>query len=252
MRKISKLTLVLAALVLSATSAGTALAVQQAAAPASTPIGAQPDGRIAGCVKNTTGSTPAPLYVRRTTGTCGAGFKTVYWDQKAKGGKTGPAGAKGATGASGTDLPYGIATVDISRGGAAATTWATISTTVGSPAGDTASSTFRMTCQAAKAPCVISVKAKATAAGVKAYPRVLIQKSDIDTGAPKGLCEYGDGADNDGGSQTLTTSAVTLPLGIGGSLDCGSTQVRPGSGVVESIEVPDGYYDIAATLQFTR
>ena len=51
---------------------------------------------------------------------------------------------------------YGIAQVDISRGGGAAATWGTFSTALGSPVGDQASGVVRMSCSAAQAPCVIS------------------------------------------------------------------------------------------------
>lgn len=254
---------------------GGAVAATQVSAtppPVSTPIGVQPDGRIAGCVKSTTGSGPAVLSVRRTTGTCGTGYKTVYWNQKgaagAKGvkgdtgtqGLQGPKGDKGDAGVDGTDAPvavYGIGLVNVSRGGGTADTWARASTAIGSPVGDNASNTFRMTCSAAKAPCVISAQAWATTENVKVYPRLLISKSNIDTGAPVGMCEYADGADNDGGKADAqdtvsTVGANPLPLGIGGSLDCGSDQVRPDNGVVHEIKVPAGYYDIAATFVFSK
>lgn len=148
-------------------------------------------------------------------------------------------------------LPYGVGLVNISRGGGAFATWAKASTTIGSPAGDTASNTFRMTCSTANAPCVIKAQAYATVLGVRAYPRLLIQKSSIDTGLPAGLCEYADGTDNDGGSLQVATLPSDLPLGIGGSLDCGSAQTRPSTGIVTEIDVPAGYYDIALTDTFT-
>jgi hypothetical protein len=39
-----------------------------------------------------------------------------------------------------------------------------------------------------------------------------------------------------------------LSMGIGGSLDCGSTQ--PYTPEVTEIEVPQGFYDVAATFAF--
>lgn len=166
-------------------------------------------------------------------------------------GPAGPAGAKGAAGAAAPVAPVGVGTVSVQRGSGAAAVWAKVSTPISAAEGGTASNTFRMTCSAANAPCTITAQARATVAGSKVYPRLLIQKSDISTGAPVGLCEYADGVDNDGGTKTLTTSAADLPLGIGGSLDCGTDQVRPASGVVDSIKVGAGYYDIAATFAFT-
>jgi hypothetical protein len=128
--------------------------------------------------------------------------------------------------------------------------WAKVATPI-SAEGGTASNTFRMTCSTANAPCTITAQAWATVAGGTVYPRLLINRSSIDTGAPLGMCEYADGTNNDGGSQALTTTSAALPLGIGGSLDCGAGQTRPASGVVDSIDVPAGYYDIAATFAFT-
>jgi hypothetical protein len=224
----------------------------------STPIGVQPDGRIAGCVKSTAGSAPAPLFMRRTTGTCGTGFKTVYWAQKGVRGQvgprglTGPAGPKGEAGAPAAEPTYAVGKVFVSRGGADATEWAAAGTSVAGPFTSTASTTFRMTCSAAKAPCLVSVKARATG-DVLMYPRLLITREDIDTGAPKGTCEYGDGADNDGGSSNVGVGTEkTYGLGIGGTLDCGTDQVRPANGVVQEIKVPAGYYNIAATFGFSR
>lgn len=230
------------------------LAAVAATSAKPTPTGVQADGRIAGCVKTGTAGAPADLFVRTTDGTCGKGFKTVYFNQRGPKGATGPAGAKGDQGEQGEAAPeavYATGLVYISRGGADATVWAKASTALGSPDGDTASNTFRATCSTAKAPCVISVKARATSSAT-VYPRLLIQKSNIDTGAPAGLCEYGDGTDNDGGTAAIGTDLAAVPLGIGGSLDCGAGQVRPDSGVVESITVPAGYYDIAATFTFSR
>lgn len=235
---------------------------QLAKAAAALPPGEYPDGTIIVCVQ-----TSAPRALRAHLGAktkaCPKGSQKMDW---ASAGKTGPKGATGARGQQGPSgeqgIPgpagasaaapvYGTALVQVSRGGAAASTWATVSTSVGSPDGDTASNTFRMTCSEAKAPCVVSTQARATEDGVRVHPRLLISKQGTDA-KPLGTCEYADGTDNDGGTLALTDVAATVPLGIGGSLDCGSDQVRPGSGVVESITVPAGYYDIAATFTFSR
>ena len=176
-------------------------------------------------------------------------------------GPQGPAGAPGATGkdgkdgTDGTDAPaatYGVGNINVSRGGAAASTWQRLSTDLGSPVGDTVSGTFRFSCSEAKAPCAVSVSAYATTSGVTVYPRVLITKDSIDTGAPLGTCEYGDGSDNNAAVTALSNAAVAVPLGIGGSLDCGSAQAYPANGVASTIEVPAGYYNVTSTLQFFK
>jgi hypothetical protein len=176
-------------------------------------------------------------------------------------GPQGPAGAPGATGKDGKDgtdgkdapaATYGVGNINVSRGGALATTWQQLSTDLGSPVGDTVSGTFRFTCSTAKAPCAVSVSAYATTSGVTVYPRVLITKDSIDTGAPLGTCEYGDGSDNNGAVTALSNAAVAVPLGIGGSLDCGSAQAYPANGVASTIEVPAGYYNVTSTLQFFK
>lgn len=168
-------------------------------------------------------------------------------------GPQGPAGPAGAQGPAGTDatLTYGVALVQVARGDATATTWDTLSTTLGSPVGDQASGTFRFTCSTTKVHCQISVKAYATADGYSAYPRLDIMRQDI-AGGPETYCEYGDGTDNDGGTKALTNTAVALTLGIGGSLDCSSAQKYPTNGIADYIEVPAGYYDVAAEIHFSK
>lgn len=178
-------------------------------------------------------------------------------------GATGAAGAKGDTGAigpagtNGTNaqaLPYGIALVNVSRGGATATTWGTFSTTIGSPVGDTASGVFRMSCSAAKAPCVISVQAYSTTSGVAVYPRLDISRQDTNN-APTGNCEYADGVDNNGSSIGVgngVANVTNVPLGIGGTLDCNAGQTYPTDGIATSISVPAGFYDIDATFVFKK
>lgn len=174
-------------------------------------------------------------------------------------GASGPAGSQGSQGGKGDKgdkgdsgaASYGIAQVLVSRGGGAAVPWATYSTTLGSPVGDTTSGTFRFTCRAVQAPCDVSASAYTTSTStVKVYPRLLIYKSSIDTGQIFGQCEYGDGTDNNGGLATLTNSAAPITLGIGGSLDCGSAQAYPVNGVATDIQVPAGYYDVHSTFVF--
>lgn len=93
-------------------------------------------------------------------------------------GSQGPQGPQGPQGNPGKPAPtpsYGIAEVLVSRGGAAPTPWATYSTSLGSPVGDTASGTFRFTCSTAKAPCALSAEAYTTSNGtVTVYPRILM------------------------------------------------------------------------------
>ena len=168
-------------------------------------------------------------------------------------GDTGPPGPKGDPGQKAPAPTYGIAQVLVSRGGGAAVPWATYSTSLGSPVGDTTSGTFRFTCSAVNAPCVLSAKAYTTDGGtVTLYPRILIYKSDINTGQVSGECEYADGTDNNGGQATLTQTAAPIDLGIGGSLDCGSSQPYPPNGVASEIDVPAGYYDVFSTFTFSK
>ena len=179
-------------------------------------------------------------------------------------GPTGAAGAAGATGPQGLQGPkgdpgqqgpawapsYGIAQVLVQRGTGSPTPWATYSTTIGSPVGDSAGGTFRFTCSTANAPCEVSLQAYATESGVTMYPRLLLFREDYNSGGPESYCEYGDGTDNNGGVATLGASASAVTLGIGGSLDCGSSQVYPPNGVASEIEVPEGYYDVFSSFTF--
>ena len=67
-------------------------------------------------------------------------------------------------------------------------------------------------------------------------------------------CEYADGADGPGGPKTLTKQAKSaiqayepVLVDIGGSADCG----LPGpGGLVASIQVPEGFYNIHASFAF--
>ena len=180
-------------------------------------------------------------------------------------GDTGPIGAGGSNGATGLKgdkgdkgdqgapwVPsYGIADVKVSRGAGSATTWATYSTTLGSPVGDTASGSFRFTCSTANAPCKVSLDAYTSGTKSAAlYPRMIIYRQDYASGGPSSMCEYGDGTNNSGGTQALTTTATSTTLGIGGSLDCNSTQTYPANGTASEVWVPAGYYDVWTTLDF--
>jgi hypothetical protein len=153
---------------------------------------------------------------------------------------------------------YGVATVNVSRGGNPATAWATYSTVLGSPVGDTTGGVFRFTCSTANAPCMVAVKAAvlSDSAGTTAiYPRVLIYRQDYNAGGPEVYCEYGDGST---GSLPLaitqqalssTPTYTGVPLNIGGTADCVPTVSAPG-GDVDVITVPSGYYDVHSTFTF--
>ena len=129
----------------------------------------------------------------------------------------------------------------MSRAGAdAATAWATYSTVLGSPVGDTTGGVFRFTCSTANAPCTVAVKAAvlSDSAGTTAiYPRVLIYRQDYNAGGPEVYCEYGDGST---GSLPLaitqqalssTPAYTAVPLNIGGTADCVPTVSAPGGDV---------------------
>ena len=84
---------------------------------------------------------------------------------------------------------------------------------------------------------------------------------------PITFCEYADGANNNAGLDTISRvptllaaeAAMNTPLsmGIGGSLDCGSTQPPSPTGTVTEIWVPaasatdSAFYDVAATFAFS-
>lgn len=251
MRNRTKLAVILAA-VLTALFGVTYTAL--AATPAPVPVGQYPStGHIVQCVQ-----TASPYAVKAHPGAeskaCPTGTRKLTFALQGTKGQTGPAGAKGAKGDPGTSAPaevYGTADVNISRGGAAATTWASATTRLGVAQALTASNTFKMTCQTAQAPCKISVSARTSnPAPTKVYPRLVIQRQPLD-GGPLNDCEYADGTTNDGGTADINEGGTVLPLGIGGSLDCGAGQVRPDSGIVNEIHVPAGYYTLALTAAFT-
>lgn len=168
-------------------------------------------------------------------------------------GPTGPAGPQGPAGPKAPALHYAEGVVLVKRGSGSFTPWAADSTVLGSPLGfgDTASGEFRFTCSTANAPCAVSLQAAATEAGVTVYPRILLYRSDYNTGNWVGYCEYGDGADNNGSYEAVGNgSPSNLTVGIGGTLDCGSSQTYPAGGTASEIDVPEGYYDVFTTFYF--
>ena len=179
-------------------------------------------------------------------------------------GPVGPTGAAGAVGPPGQAAPapeFAVVEVFVDRGAVGGPSrFALYSAQLGSPAGTTTGGDFRFSCSATQAPCKISygaaVISNQTGSAV-VHPRLLIHK---DQAAPIVFCEYADGADNNAGLDTIPrvptlTDAVAamqtpLDMGVGGSLDCGSGQVLPANGVVQEIDVPQGFYDVAATFAF--
>jgi hypothetical protein len=155
------------------------------------------------------------------------------------------------------DAEYGVATVNVSRGHAPATAWATYSTPLGSPVGDTTGGVFRFTCSTANAPCTVAVKAAVLSNedGTAAfYPRVLIYRQDYTNPGPEFYCEYGDGSTGSAPA-TLTKQALSatptyaaVQINIGGSADCGGPVGTAGD--VDQITVPAGYYDVKSTFVF--
>ena len=173
-------------------------------------------------------------------------------DKINQGGPAGPAGPAGPPGAPGAAAAteFGVASVFVSRGGAAPARWGTFSTPLGSPStGTTTGGNFRFSCSAAQAPCKVSIGAAvistSSTATLSFYPRLLIQKQDGGS-APMTYCEYVDGANNNLGVDTitrvptlaaaLTATKTPLTMGVGGTLDCGSTQ--PVTPTVTEIWVP--------------
>jgi hypothetical protein len=152
---------------------------------------------------------------------------------------------------------YGVATVNVSRGGAPATAWATYSTALGSPVGDTTGGVFRFTCSTANAPCTVSVKGAVLSdkSGTAAfYPRVLIYRQDYSNPGPEFYCEYGDGSTG-AAPATLTKQALSatptyaaVQINIGGTADCSGPVATAGD--VNQITVPAGYYDVHSTFVF--
>ena len=175
---------------------------------------------------------------------------------------------------------YGVAAVIVSRAGAPGSIWATYSTRIGSPAGDTTGGTFRFTCNAAKpgvspdqAACTVSVAATLfsnISSGVSVYPRVLIQKQVFGS-QTQSYCEYGDNsytaATPSGlasvGAQEVPPSAPSLaellptltpfPINIGGTADCGAGPANVNYVSMDQIRVPAGaHYDVFSTFTFIK
>ena len=98
------------------------------------------------------------------------------------------------------------------------------------------------------------------------FPRLLIHKQADLVDAPITYCEYADGADNNWRGRPDTARAdvggrcaemqTPLDMGIGSSLDCGSTQASPIARNVTEIWVPaaspvdSAFYDVAGTFAF--
>jgi hypothetical protein len=167
--------------------------------------------------------------------------------------------ATGQLGSADVTPEYAIVTVFVDRG-SGPSRWAFYSAPLGSPAGTTTGGVFRFSCSAAQAPCKISygaaVVSNQSAANATVHPRLLIHK---DLGAIT-FCEYADGANNNAGlaqiprvptlAEAVVAMQTPLTMGIGGSLDCGSTQPYPPDGEATEIWVPQGFYDVWATFAF--
>ena len=187
-------------------------------------------------------------------------------------GPAGPAGPTGLAGPPGQNAPaleFAVVSVFVDRGNGP-TRYATFSVALGSPVGTTTGGDFRFSCSAAQAPCKISYGAAVISdqsGNALVHPRLLIHKEN-GPGAPITFCEYADGANNNAGLDQIprvpslqdAVSAMQTPLnmGIGGTLDCGSTQTYPITGVVTEILVPaasngssTAFYDVAATFAFS-
>ena len=176
-------------------------------------------------------------------------------------GPDGPLGPAGPAGPS-TAGEYAVANVFVSRGTAAPGIWATYSAAMGSPIGTTTGGQFRFTCRSADKHCKVSISAAVlsnTTGSAHVYARVLIYKQI--PGGPENYCEYADGSDNNSTPATISrvpmstiVASINTPLnmGIGGSLDCESAQVRPPAGVVNEIEVPGGPTAVRNTTSSRR
>ena len=178
---------------------------------------------------------------------CKKSETALSWNQK------GEKGDKGDP-----DEEYGVAFVRVQRGTGAPTPWATYSTELGSPMGDTTGGSFRFTCQPAHDTCRISLQAKilsdSSVAPGTIYPRVIVYRggapdSNIE---PEFYCEYGDGPAQPVSRTALANVAPTgddVGIHIGGSADCG---LAGPAGLVTEIVVPKGYYDVFSTFVFQQ
>jgi hypothetical protein len=154
-------------------------------------------------------------------------------------------------------------------GGNGPSRFATYSAPLGSPAGTTTGGDFRFTCTPAQAPCKVSFGAAVISDqtdNAVVYPRLLIHKeSGAAANNPITFCEYADGANNNAGlaqiprvpslQDALTAMQTPLSMGIGGSLDCGSTGQPYTPDVTEiwvlpASSVDNAFYDVAATFAF--
>jgi hypothetical protein len=176
-------------------------------------------------------------------------------------GPAGPAGPAGGPPGPAAPIEYGVASIVVTKGGGLPLPHAAYSVSLGSPVADTTGGVFRMTCDAAEAPCTIAVKAAALSdthigGTVRFIPRVLVMRGGTPTAgtAPDETCEYADGAGGPAGLLTLTKQAlspipayVDVSIDIGGSADCG---VAGPGGAVPSIVVPEGFYNVHASFAF--
>ena len=182
-------------------------------------------------------------------------------------GSKGDGGGKGDNGHDGSNghdslVAYGAAQVLVQRGAGSPFPWATYSTRLGSPVGDTTGGVFRFTCSDAQAPCNVTVRAAVLTNSnghTPVSPRVLIHRQDLG-GGPSVYCEYGDGSTgvdpgeglpasilNQESSSTPTYSAMQLNIGL--SADCGILPAGPANNV-DAIIVPAGRYDVQSTFVF--
>ena len=196
----------------------------------------------------------------------------------AQGRRAGPAGATGAQGPAGPQgvqgppgaaaaAEFGVATVFVHRlPNAEPTRFAVLSVPLGTPGGTTTSGQFRFSCAANQAPCKVSLGAAVISpskpSGTLGFvARVTIHKEDGPNAAIH-ICEYADGPPGSVNRVPNLAAAETdmqtpRNLAIGGTLDCGSTQTRPASGVVKDIWVPaasngtsTAFYDVWVTVGY--
>jgi hypothetical protein len=168
----------------------------------------------------------------------------------------GPAGQGGNQDKNSRAVKYGIGEVLVDRGdGAGAVVWATYSTSLGSPVGDTASGEFVFTCKNVTNGCNVSLQAYATKDGYQVYPRIVLTKQDNTNGYVHG-CEYGDGINNEGGLATLTKTPSPITVGYGSTFDCDGNQTGSPDGV-SYLNVPGAsgqgiHYYVSTTWTFEK
>jgi hypothetical protein len=220
----------------------------------------------------------------RNSSKCKAGEQKVALPRGSRGrqGPAGPAGPAGPPGAgapgpagppgpAGTPAPtpeYAVVGVFVQRGTGGRTRWALYSAALGSPAGTTTGGSFRFTCTPTHETCKISYGAAVISdqpGSAVVHPRLLIYKQpDFAGDPPIAYCEFADGANNNAGlaviprvptyAEAVQAMQASLSMGIGGSLDCDSTQ--PYTPEVTEIWVPAAstvdsqFYDVSATFAF--